>query len=86
MNKKILIGLILALVVISSGCISSDSPKREADKTVEIDASGLQGDEEIRKFTFQDDGETINCYVYDQHDGYAGMGGMSCIPDGVSNR
>jgi len=86
-NNKIVLGVLLALVVVASGCVSSEGSKNtpKSDTKIELN-TGLQNDEEIRKVTFTDDGETINCYVYDQHDGYAGMGGLSCIPNGVSNR
>lgn len=86
MKNKIMLGLLVTLVVVTSGCVDSKNPdKADSETKVELD-TGLQGNEEIRKITLTDDGETINCYVYNQHNGYAGMGGISCIPEAVSNR
>ena len=85
-NKKIVPGVLLALVVVASGCTSSaESKTPKSDTKVEPNTS-LKNDEEIRKVTFKDDGETINCYIYDQDDPYGGKGGMSCIPDRISSR
>lgn len=78
MNKKIIAALLIILSVAVSGCAVEGTPS-DNDKAESPEVSGLEADEDMRKFQFRDEGNEVTCYVYDQHDAYAGMGGMSCL-------
>lgn len=75
MKRLALLGL-LALVVISSGCVDSESSPEEQQNT-EVTEKNVYQDTAVTgidRVIFEDDG--VVCYAFD--DGYGG--GLSCMP------